>query len=213
MATYDSVLVGTGNQSVDNITMYSSRGQRLMRRKATKVTNPKTDKQMRQRAKLALLVSLAQGFTDVYGVGFPDPKAGATSCNDFVAANMANVTVDDDYAATMDYERLACSADKKRKRPSVTVTFAADTYNFSQPAQDKFYGQAKPSDKVYAVLLEKALGESALVELKTRGEGGSTSFELPEGWDSAQVMAYAFAASADGKRTSATVNLPIGGGE
>ena len=95
----------------------------------------------------------------------------------------------------------------------MTVTFAADTYNFSQPAQDKFYGQAKPSDKVYAVLLEKALGESALVELKTRGEGGSTSFELPEGWDSAQVMAYAFAASADGKRTSATVNLPIGGGE
>ena len=213
MATYDSVLVGTGNQSVDNITMYSSRGQRLMRRKASKVTNPKTDKQQRQRAKLAALVSLAQGFADVYAVGFPSPKAGATACNDFVAANMPNVTVDDDYAATVEYEQLACSADKKLKRPSVTLTFASNMYNFMQASQENFYGMAKPTDRVYAVLLEKALGESALVELKTRGAGGSTSFELPEGWDSAQVMAYAFATSDDGKRTSATVNLAIGGGE
>ena len=59
----------------------------------------------------------------------------------------------------------------------------------------------------------KTLGESALVPLKSRGEGGMTSFNLPDDWDSAQVMAYAFAVSDDGKRTSATVNLTIGTGD
>ena len=213
MATYDSVLVGIGNQSVDNVTMYSSRGQRLMRRKASKVTNPKTDKQMRQRAKLALLGSLAPGFADVYAVGFPSPAKGETACNAFVSANIGTVTVDDDHTATLNYEQLACSRDMKRKRPNVTVSFAEDAYNFTQPAQSDFYGGAKPTDLVYGVLFEKTLGESALVPLKSRSEGGMTSFNLPDDWDSAQVMAYAFAVSDDGKRTSATVNLTIGTGD
>ena len=213
MATYDSVLVGIGNQSVDNVTMYSSRGQRLMRRKASKVTNPRTDKQRRQRARLALLGSLAPGFADVYAVGFPGPAKGATACNEFVSANMDAVTVDDSYAATLNYERLACSKDMKRKRPSVTVSFAEDAYNFTQPAQSDFYGGAKPTDLVYGVLFEKTLGESALVPLKPRGEGGMTSFNLPDDWDSAQVEVYAFATSADGKRTSATLHLAVGTGD
>ena len=184
-----------------------------MRRKASKVTNPKTDKQQRQRAKLALLVGLAQGFPDVYAVGFPDPRNGATSCNAFVAANMQAVSVDDDYVATMNYEQLACSANKKRKTPAVTVSFAENAYSFNQTPQTNYYGLAKPDDLVYAVLFEKALGESALIPLKSRGEGGLSTFDLPDDWDSSQVMAYAFATSADGKRTSATVNLSIGDGQ
>ena len=202
MATYDSVLVGIGNQSVDNVTMYSSRGQRLMRRKASKVTNPKTDKQMRQRAKLALLGSLAPGFADVYAVGFPSPAKGETACNAFVSANMGAVTVDDDHTATLNYEQLACSRDMKRKRPNVTVSFAEDAYNFTQPAQSDFYGGAKPTDLVYGVLFEKTLGESALVPLKSRGEGGMTTANLPEGWVSTNLAVYLFVVSADGKKAS-----------
>lgn len=209
MATYNSVLVGIGNQSVDNVTMYSSRGQRLMRRKADKVTNPRTDKQRTQRAKMALLVTLAQGFEDVYKVGFPNRKAGQTACNRFVAANMENVSVDGSFAATMDYGHLACSEARGRRAPGITVTLTGSTYGLDVVPDTNYYGMAKPDDKVYGVMVETERMESALLELGSRGEGGTMSFPLPTGWSEDKVKAYTFATSADGKRTSATVAVEV----
>lgn len=180
-----------------------------MRRKADKVTNPRTDKQRTQRAKMALLVTLAQGFEDVYKVGFPNRKAGQTACNRFVAANMENVSVDGSFVATMDYGHLACSEARGRRAPGITVTLTGSTYGLDVVPDTNYYGMAKPDDKVYGVMVETERMESALLELGSRGEGGTMSFPLPTGWSEDKVKAYTFATSADGKRTSATVAVEV----
>ena len=55
-----------------------------------------------------------------------------------------------------------------------------------------------------------ATGESVLVALGTRGEEMSLPVDLPAEWAVENVHAsYAFASSANGKRTSATTALEI----
>ena len=54
-----------------------------------------------------------------------------------------------------------------------------------------------------------ATGESVLVALGTRGEEMSLPVDLPAEWAVENVHAYAFASSANGKRTSVTTALEI----
>ena len=151
MAIFNSVLVGGARNSVDNITMYESGGQRIARRKPMKVKNPRTEKQLRQRAKMKFLSELSVGFLEVAAVGFARRDARLSAANAFVQANMGNVTVDEDFVATMDYGLLACSADKKLKRPLVTATLSGSSLTFNLTAQEA-WGSAKKDDQVYGVL-------------------------------------------------------------
>lgn len=208
MAIFNSVLVGGARNSVDNITMYESGGQRIARRKPMKVKNPRTEKQLRQRAKMKFLSELSVGFLEVAAVGFARRDARLSAANAFVQANMGNVTVDEDFVATMDYGLLACSADKKLKRPLVTATLSGSSLTFNLTAQEA-WGSAKKDDQVYGVLFEEVAGESVLVALGTRGEEMSLPVDLPAEWAVENVHAYAFASSANGKRTSATMALEI----
>ena len=118
------------------------------------------------------------------------------------------VTVDEDFVATMDYGLLACSADKKLKRPLVAATLSGSSLTFNLTAQEA-WGSAKKDDQVYGVLFEEVAGESVLVALGTRGEEMSLPVDLPAEWAVENVHAYAFASSANGKRTSATTALEI----
>lgn len=208
MAIFNSVLVGGARNSVDNITMYESGGQRIARRKPMKVKNPRTEKQLRQRAKMKFLSELSVGFLEVAAVGFARRDARLSAANAFVQANMGNVTLDEDFVATMDYGLLACSADKKLKRPLVTATLSGSSLTFNLTAQEA-WGSAKKDDQVYGVLFEEVAGESVLVALGTRGEEMSLPVDLPAEWAVENVHAYAFASSANGKRTSATTALEI----
>lgn len=208
MAIFNSVLVGGARNSVDNITMYESGGQRIARRKPMKVKNPRTEKQLRQRAKMKFLSELSVGFLEVAAVGFARRDARLSAANAFVQANMGNVTVDEDFVATMDYGLLACSADKKLKRPLVAATLSGSSLTFNLTAQEA-WGSAKKDDQVYGVLFEEVAGESVLVALGTRGEEMSLPVDLPAEWAVENVHAYAFASSANGKRTSATTALEI----
>lgn len=208
MAIFNSVLVGGARNSVDNITMYESGGQRIARRKPMKVKNPRTEKQLRQRAKMKFLSELSVGFLEVAAVGFARRDARLSAANAFVQANMGNVTVDEDFVVTMDYGLLACSADKKLKRPLVAATLSGSSLTFNLTAQEA-WGSAKKDDQVYGVLFEEVAGESVLVALGTRGEEMSLPVDLPAEWAVENVHAYAFASSANGKRTSATTALEI----
>lgn len=208
MAIFNSVLVGGARNSVDNITMYESGGQRIARRKPMKVKNPRTEKQLRQRAKMKFLSELSVGFLEVAAVGFARRDARLSAANAFVQANMGNVTVDEDFVATMDYGLLACSADKKLKRPLVAATLSGSSLTFNLTAQEA-WGSAKKDDQVYGVLFEEVAGEAVLVALGTRGEEMSLPVDLPAEWAVENVHAYVFASSANGKRTSATTALEI----
>ena len=198
MAIHDSVLLGAMSQSVDNLTMCVCRKLRIVRHKAKHVTNPRTDKQRVQRAKMKATIELAQAFAPIAKIGFPAMAAGHTGYNGFVSANLA----------TVDYSKLACSSDLKLRTPKVTATLADKSITFTQESQEAS-SWANRDDQVYAVVYEKALNEVEMVKLRERGENGVTSFALPEDWTAAEVLVYAFATTVAGRRTSRTLAISM----
>ena len=198
MAIHDSVLLGAMSQSVDNLTMCVCRKLRIVRHKAKHVTNPRTDKQRVQRAKMKAAIELAQAFAPIAKIGFPAMAAGQTGYNGFVSANLQ----------TVDYSKLACSSDLKLRTPKVTATLADKSITFTQESQEAS-SWANRDDQVYAVVYEKALNEVEMVKLRERGENGVTSFALPEDWTAAEVLVYAFATTVAGRRTSRTLAISM----
>ena len=162
MAIHDSVLLGAMSQSVDNLTMCVCRKLRIVRHKAKHVTNPRTDKQRVQRAKMKAAIELAQAFAPIAKIGFPAMAAGQTGYNGFVSANLQAVTVDEGFVATVDYSKLACSSDLKLRTPKVTATLADKSITFTQESQEAS-SWANRDDQVYAVVYEKALNEVCLL--------------------------------------------------
>ena len=150
MAIHDSVLLGAMSQSVDNLTMCVCRKLRIVRHKAKHVTNPRTDKQRVQRAKMKAAIELAQAFAPIAKIGFPAMAAGQTGYNGFVSANLQAVTVDEGFVATVDYSKLACSSDLKLRTPKVTATLADKSITFTQESQEAS-SWANRDDQVYAV--------------------------------------------------------------
>ena len=208
MAIHDSGLLGAMSQSVDNLTMCVCRKLRIVRHKAKHVTNPRTDKQRVQRAKMKATIELAQAFAPIAKIGFPAMAAGQTGYNGFVSANLQAVTVDEGFVATVDYSKLACSSDLKLRTPKVTATLADKSITFTQESQEAS-SWANRDDQVYAVVYEKALNEVEMVKLRERGENGVTSFALPEDWTAAEVLVYAFATTVAGRRTSRTLAISM----
>lgn len=64
-------------------------------------------------------------------------------------------------------------------------------------------------DKVYGVLLERALQRVRLVPLKSRGVAGETEYTLPEEWDASKVNVYCFATSSNERMVSDSVFVPV----
>ncbi len=78
-------------------------------------------------------------------------------------------------------------------------------YQFTQEVQEEEDGYASAEDKVYGVLYETERDRSRLVMLRARSESGSTSYALPEDWDSTKVKVYCFAMLKNGKGASDSV--------
>lgn len=210
MAKFNSYLLGRVTKSVGNVTMCYSRRNNVARAKVFLRKDTKTPEILTQRAKMKALSGLVKKMLPVVRRGFPT-TATLLGNNEFVRINMAAVLVDEDYLATVDYERLLC-ADGEVYTPKVSVAYSAGTeeFTFTQQSQlEKEDGFSMPDDKVYGVLLETNLLRSRLVRLKTRGEDGDTAYPLPDDWDASRVEAYCFATTYNGRSASPSRYLEI----
>ncbi len=202
MAEFNSYLLGKARKSVGNITLCYTRRKNIAKAKIFSRKDNPTPEMLAQRAKMKVLVQLAQSLLPVIRKGFVGIGNGSTS-NAFVAKNIKAVTVDEKNAATVNFEQLLVAAGILNP-PKVTVTYSEENqkFLFEQEAQQEEDGYAFADDRVYAVLYETVRGRSRLVELRTRGESGSTSYALPEEWDNTKVKAYCFVLLKGGKEAS-----------
>lgn len=207
MAIFRSFLLGDVKKSVANLTMYITKGVSIVRSKPLNVHNPRTDKQLVQRAKMKALVKLVSGFGPALSVGYPQ-IAGLTNANNrFVHDNMETITVDAEFQATVDFSKLVCSSGHL-KVPKVSVSFKKDEeqFVFTQTVQKQTL-TCNPTDIAWVVVYEKVQHESEVYLLKARKDGGEVTAELPEDWDSGNCEFYAFARNQEGTQTSRTSYL------
>ncbi len=210
MAKFNSYLLGKVTKSVGNVTMCYMNKQNIARAKIFSRKDNPTPEVLTQRAKMKALIELSRWLLPVVQKGFRGIGSGTTS-NAFVSLNMGCVSVDEDYAVTVDYARMLVAAGI-RNTPKVSVTYDSDAskYAFVQEAEEAEEGYAAGDDLVYAVLYETEVQRARLVALRVRGEGGSTSYALPENWSAENVKAYCFAMKKGGKVCSNSVSLTVG---
>lgn len=209
MAKFNSYLLGKMRNSVGNVTTCYVNKQNIAKAKIFARKDVKTPEILTQRAKMKTLSAIVRRTLPVIRKGFVGVGNGSTS-NAFTSVNMAAIQVDENYAATIDYGILLLASGMLYP-PKVTVEYdeATKKYMFAQEMQESEDGFSLPDDKVYAVLLEETLNCTKLVSLRDRGESGSTSYTLPEDWDTSKVHAYCFATTKNGKRASDSRNLTI----
>ena len=114
------------------------------------------------------------------------------------------IEVDDDLQVTVHFEDILCAKGRVRSVDGMTVKLDAGTRTVQlELAPETTEGwRRQMSDRVYALVGETVQMDAKLVEVGTRGEGGSTSVTLRQRWDPEKVVVYVFATTADGKRAS-----------
>lgn len=209
MAKFNSYLLGRVTRSVGNVTMCYMNKQNIARAKIFSRKDKPTPEMLAQREKMKVLIELSRRLLPVVRKGFVGIGKGTTS-NAFVAANQGAVSVSEDRVATIHFEQIRLAAGW-RNVPKVTLRYDEDSsmFAFTQEMQEEEEGYAAADDAVYAVLYETVLKRGKLILLRSRGENGSTSIPLPDGWDSANVKAYGFATTKNGREVSDSVYLTI----
>lgn len=200
MAEFNSYLLGKARKSVGNITLCYTKRKNIAKAKVFSRRDNPTPEILAQRVRLKVLVKLGRQLLPIIRKGFAGVGKGSSS-NAFVSSNMAAIAVDEKLAETVDFSlmKVACGL---LYPPKVNVDFAEGTYSFQQEMQEEEDGYASSDDRVYGVIYETKLGRVRLINLRVRGENGSTSYQLPEDWEDANVKVYVFATSKNGQLAS-----------
>jgi len=89
MSLAQSPLLGPMRKSMGNFTVYSYQGMNIVRSKAFKHRDAKTEKQLINRERMTCVAEMYRTFRSVIGLGFPDNKDGKSPQNLFVSANFS----------------------------------------------------------------------------------------------------------------------------
>ena len=136
---------------------------------------------------------LTRPLLETLRVSFRERKKRESPMNAFMQANVSDGSLD---------------------TANVTATVDMDTNKVAFVQVDEVIpgGLARENDRVYACMFTAGAEDhksmrSLRVDLRDRGEAGSTSALIPAGWNKAALFIYAYAVSADGKYSSPSTRL------
>ena len=150
---------------------------------------------------------------EVIDLGFREAKPPKYPVNLFVEANALTLCTarrDERRKIVKEYNYLAMRvAGGTLDTAGVTLTYTSETrkFLFEQDGEVIIGGRAYTDDVVYACVFESVQEKVALVELRERGEAGSTSFAVPAGWDVEKTFVYVFANAAHKRLSSPSVRV------
>ena len=103
MSLSQNPLLGPMRKSMGNFTMYSYHGMNIVRSKAFKIRDPKTEKQLNMRARMSTLSETYRRFSGIIALGFPEREERKSPQNMFVAANFTTAFVMEDKTPVISY--------------------------------------------------------------------------------------------------------------
>lgn len=188
-----NAILGKGSGKVGGLVFAVSGGEQIVKEKASKVSNPSTDAQVEQRAKLKLMSQLAAAFASVIAI----PKNGLVSArNQFISRNIGLATFANGQASfPLGLLQLTIGT---VVLPTISWERTNDT-TFNVSLVENFGAYA---DKVVYVFAEHADGEKIRVRssvVANAGANGNFIATLPGSDRSGFIYAYAvkFASSSE----------------
>lgn len=205
MAIVSNTLIGKSSGSVGGTTFSSWKGKNVLKAKPVSVANPKTNKQMAQRASLAAAVAFYRQASTVLNLGFKGLASGKSAYNAFASQAVKNAWSYND-SATPAYDpselKISSGSIAQTKLTSKEIEIPAKAVVVSYPKTVQGAGQSL-TDRLLIVVQNQTKGiVEGFVTNKTRNDETATvnfSGEVAEG-DTINI--WAGFVSADGLRAS-----------
>lgn len=205
MAITQNPIVGRMSGTLGNAVGAKWKGKNTLRAKALTVRNPKTDGQLKQRAKFAILVGVAKSFKSLIKIGFREVALAVTEFNAFMSTNSSNdfMTFANN-AWSYDVSKLQLSKGSLdgTDASSITASANANTVTINWPTATS--GSQSNGDKLVAAVFNDDVAGSTLASV-SRSAGTaviSVTGDLQIGDD---VNIIYFFVSADGRKVSDSV--------
>ncbi|MDD4969645.1 MAG: DUF6266 family protein [Paludibacter sp.] len=208
MSIAQNPLLGPMTNSMGNFTMYTYNGMNIVRSKAFKVKDAKSEKQLNVRARMAALGEKYRFFKSVIGLGFPEDSEYKSPQNMYVKANYSTAFELIDDKPVFSYPLMVVA---KGSLPVVTVTesvidaegikiqFDASALFPNVTAADELIASARLESGVL-LIVRQVLGFKAT---------GTIHLNYPNLQAGDVECCYLFVRSGDGKKTSNSVFMEV----
>ena len=208
MATSQNPLSGQMKGSVANFVTSSRNGQNEIRIKAFNPKDANSPAQQLQRACFKLIGDEYQTFGGIPDEGFPERPSNQSGYNQFMAANLPAAIDKSGAEPVIDYSKLTVS---NGTLPQVVVTGGSVVpAGISITYQTNVKIPKVKADDVVMVVAKTQIGE-LLYEKATRTDALSATILIDHSGSQSAVVkcCYLFVLSADGKRASKSVFVPL----
>lgn len=211
MAIFNSVIFEDMNKSIGNATTCILKGQNVARKKATKVSNPRTLPQRKQRKVFPEMVEWSYALSAVLQVGLPSCPRKCTPENYFLTLNKQVAVADDDLSVAIDYSKLVISAGCRALPETANVIADAEarTLTFAFTEAEGYVAHSADDDLYYAVALETEKRRVKMEQLGARSGLESPMMNVPASWNMEALEVFVFVTSKDGKKASKTLYLAV----
>lgn len=203
MAKFNLIL-GSLSGSVGDITVRQIEGQQVTSRRARRVKNPRTEKQVTQRTAIGSVSRLVRAFKPLYDLGYKSRKIGQTKWAACLEHNNETYYKDANDQLVKDLTKIKVGKGPLEKIHNLSglgvtsgdVEFSWDTTTYIDGAVD---------DKIFAVVVND--NDSALSFIMPpvdRSEGIST-YQVPAGFPAGTAHVAILVVTADFSKTSDTI--------
>jgi hypothetical protein len=208
MSISENPLVGHMRKSMGNFTMYTYYDKNIVRLKAFKIKDPKTEKQLIMRARMTLMAEMYKAFRSIIALGFPENSYAKSPQNMFVSVNFNSAFVMIENVPAISYTQLLLS---KGSLPAVKVAEAitgADGITLRYDAH-AFLPDVISTDEIIACA--RLITGGLLIARQFTGIEpiGTILLKYPALQAEDVACCYIFVRSGDGKKTSDSVYVPI----
>ena len=210
MSIAQNPLTGAMRKSMANITMYTYKGMNIVRSKAFKIKDPKTEKQLNMRARMSRLAEKYRSFKRIVALGFPEREERHTPQNRFVSSNFTTAFAMVDNVQVISYPLMLVAQGSLPPVTIVEATIDAEGITLKYDAQALTPDVTATDEIIACALLED---NELLIAKQFIGHESIGTLQLKNATLQAEevVCCYVFVRSNDGKKASDSVYVEVNG--
>ena len=200
-------ILGSFSGKVGNVVGGKWKGISYMRAKATSVSNPRTDGQMSQRSKFALVLAILKPITGFIRVGYKKYAIKQTAFNaamSYILNNAVTGSSSADYS--VDLAKVLVSRGNLTGAANAKVTSAGGVVTLTWD-DNSGSGTATQTDKALIVVLNPTRVESVFDTAGNQRVAGTEDIPVPADWVGESVEVFLGFITADGKDVANSVYL------
>ena len=208
MSIAQNPLLGPMRKSMGNFTMYSYNGMNIVRSKAFRVKDAKSEKQLNVRSRMTAMGEKYRFFRSVIGLGFPENSEGKSPQNMFVKVNYSIAFEMIDNKPVISYPLMLVA---KGSLPEVKVTdtvIDVEGIKLQYDASPLFPKVMATDELIACARLNSSVLLIARQVLQFKAVG-TIVLKYPDLQAGDVVSCYLFARSGDGRKTSNSVFVEV----